>query len=57
MRRGADGERNGRWPPATKRVREEKEAALMALWRALPSESHRNRLLSLLEVLVYSKAG
>ncbi|GAB6039926.1 helix-turn-helix domain-containing protein [Endothiovibrio diazotrophicus] len=42
------------WDPAP---REEKEAALMALWRALPSESHRNRLLNLLEVLVYAKTG
>lgn len=40
------------WDPAT---RDEKEASLMALWRALPGENHRNRLLNLLEVLVYSK--
>lgn len=40
------------WDPAP---REEKEAALMALWRALPGETHRNRLLNLLEVLVYPK--
>ena len=38
------------WDPAT---RDEKEAALMAIWRALPSEQHRNRLLNLFEILVY----
>ena len=40
------------WDPAP---REEKEAALMAIWRALPGEKHRDRLLNLLEVLAYSK--
>lgn len=40
------------WSPATD---EEKEQALHAVWDSLPDEEHREWLLNLVEVLVYSR--
>jgi len=42
----------GEWSPATT---EEKAQALLAVWESLPGEEHREWLLNLLEMLIYSK--
>lgn len=41
--------------PRISASQEEKEAGLLAIWRALPDEEHRERLLNLMELLVHGK--
>ena len=42
----------GDWSPATG---DEKEQAIQSIWESMPDEEHRDWLLNLLEVLVYSR--
>ncbi|GAB6042274.1 hypothetical protein [Endothiovibrio diazotrophicus] len=34
---------------------DEREAGLLAIWRALPDDEHRRRLLNLMELLVHAR--